>query len=46
MRGRLASSPVFVDMHRSYYTRDGDAYDYPWDGRDVTLYPVTREHEY
>lgn len=46
MKERLAASPVFVDMHRDYDTRDGDAYDYPWDGRDVTLYPVTREHEY
>lgn len=29
MKERLAASPVFVDMHRDYDTRDGDAYDYP-----------------
>lgn len=46
MKSRLSVASVFVDMHRSYYTRDGDAYEYAWNGETAKLYPVTREHEY
>lgn len=28
MKDRLQAPSVFVDMHRNYYTRDGDAYEY------------------
>ena len=46
MKHRLQADAVFVDMHRHYYTRDGDAYEYRWDGQPATLYSVTREHGY
>lgn len=46
MKRRLQAQSVFVDMHRHYYTRDGDAYEYLWNGEKEKLYPVTREHEY
>ena len=46
MKDRLQAPSVFVDMHRHYYTRDGDAYEYSWNGEEAKLYPVTREHEY
>lgn len=46
MKDRLQAQSVFVDMHRHYYTRDGDAYEYRWNGQPATLYSVTREHEY
>lgn len=46
MKSRLQAPSVFVDMHRHYYTRDGDAYEYRWNGQATTLYPVTRENEY
>lgn len=46
MKDRLQAPSVFVDMHRNYYTRDGDAYEYRWNGQPATLYSVTREHEY
>ena len=46
MKRRLSVASVFVDMHRHYYTRDGDAYEYRWNGQPATLYSVTREHEY
>lgn len=46
MKCRLSVASVFVDMHRHYYTRDGDAYEYRWNGQPATLYSVTREHEY
>lgn len=32
MKDRLQAASVFVDMHRNYYTRDGDAYEYQWNG--------------
>ena len=46
MKRRLSVASVFVDMHRHYYTRDGDAYEYRWNGQPATLYSVTRENEY
>lgn len=46
MKDRLQAPSVFVDMHRDYYTRDGDAYEYQWNGQTAQLYPVTRSHEY
>nr|DAN12954.1 MAG TPA: hypothetical protein [Caudoviricetes sp.] len=46
MKDCLQAPSVFVDMHRQYYTRDGDAYEYQWNGQAAQLYPVTREHEY
>lgn len=46
MKRHLSVASVFVDMHRHYYTRDGDAYEYRWNGQPTTLYSVTREHEY
>lgn len=39
------SPEVFVDMHRPYYTKDGDAQDYYWD-KTKTVYPMTYTHHY
>lgn len=36
----------FVDMHRHYYTDDGDEYHTVWSGSLPTLQPVTTEHTY
>lgn len=38
--------PKFRDMHRDYYTEDGDAYDYYWGGSDLTMYTITEKHLY
>ena len=37
---------VFVDMHRDYYTLDGDAQDYYWDKRKETIETYTQTHRY
>lgn len=36
----------FVPMYRNYYTKDGNAQEYLWDGRKSTLEPCTKEHKY
>jgi hypothetical protein len=36
----------FVDMHRDYYTNDGNAYSTVWNGSDRTLDPCVTEHRY
>ena len=36
----------FVDLHRSYYTKDGDMYFSKWDNRYETIIPITIENEY
>lgn len=36
----------FVDMHRSYYTKDGDQYSTRWGGDDDTFTPIVTEHRY
>lgn len=42
----LNVSPVFKDMHRHYYTKDGDAYVYTWNRTMENSYPVTESHLY
>lgn len=37
---------IFVDMHRHYYTIDGDAQDYVWDKRKETIETYTQTHSY
>ena len=37
---------VFRDMHRSYYTKDGDAQDYFWDGTIPHLRSLAWSHTY
>ena len=36
----------FIDMHRHYYTIDGDAHECVWDGNINTLKPYVKEHHY
>lgn len=43
---RLAVSPKFVDMNRQYYSKDGDAYRYHWDGDSAHCYTVTEMKRY
>ena len=37
---------VFVDMHRDYHTKDGDAQQYNWNHSWLTAYTYTDEHSY
>lgn len=36
----------FIDMHRDYYTIDGDAQEYEWDNNRNTVKPYVKEHHY
>lgn len=38
--------PMFVDMHRSYHTDDGDMYKTAWPGTEATFEEVFTEHSY
>ena len=40
------SPMIFVDMHRNYYTQDGDAQDYYWPGTVETIDTYTTPHHY
>lgn len=46
IRMRFGSPMVFVDMHRHYYTKDGDAQDYFWLGTENTIRTLTIDHQY
>lgn len=37
---------VFKDMHRNYYTKDGDRYTCTWDNNDNTMFFYNKEHHY
>lgn len=43
---RFGTKMIFVDMHRRYYTKDGDAQEYRWNGSEKTAWPVTHSHKY
>lgn len=43
---RFGTKMVFVNMHRRYYTKDGDAQEYHWNGSEKTAWPVTHSHTY
>lgn len=43
---RLATEAEFVDMHRKYYSIDGDAYRYDWDGKNAHCYTVTESKQF
>lgn len=36
----------FIDMHRDYYTKDGDAQEYKWNLNVNTIKPYTCKHHY
>lgn len=40
------ANSVFVDMHRHYHTKDGDAQDYYWDKNKLTAETYTVSHSY
>lgn len=40
------NNEVFVDLHRGYYTNDGDKYVSTWDKNKETLEPVITVHSY
>ena len=46
IRLQFGTSMNFVDMHRDYYTIDGDAQDYYWDGNKSKIYTITNKHQY
>lgn len=46
IKNTLASESVFRDMHRHYYTKDGDAYDWKFDDKFEHIFPYTEEHYY
>lgn len=37
---------VFIDMHRPYYTKDGDAQVHYWDKRHASFIPYAKQHRY
>ena len=43
---KLKAEPKFIDMHRHYYTKDGDRYEYYWDKRCEHIYTMTQKHHY
>lgn len=46
IRDRFKTQMKFVDMHRHYHTRDGDAQDYSWSGDWRRSWPLTWPHGY
>ena len=46
VRKILGTQSVFVDMHRHYYTKDGDAQEWSWDGSIENSYTLSSEHDY
>ncbi len=46
VKERLNAKMQFVDMHRHYYTIDGDKQDYVWDARREHIFTMTKEHSY
>lgn len=43
---RLSVEGTFVDMHRKYHEKDGDAYRYEWDGDPKHCFTVTTKADY
>ena len=46
VRKILGTPSVFIDMHRDYYTKDGDAQEWAWDGSIENSYTLSSEHDY
>lgn len=46
VRKILGTPSVFIDMHRDYYTKDGDAQEWAWDGSIENSYALSSEHDY
>ena len=46
IKRKFNTQMVFVDMHRDYYRKDGDAQDYYWTGTRNTIYTITEDHTY
>lgn len=43
---KILGNETFEDLHRSYYTIDGDKYYCTWDGSEARAVPVTTVHSY
>lgn len=43
---KLFGAEQFIDLHRSYYTQDGDKYVCQWPGDSTTALPATTRHTY
>jgi len=46
IKNKFKVKPIFRDLHRNYYTKDGDAYSYSWSGKDATMITLTRTNKY
>ena len=46
VKHRLSVQPQFIDMHRHYHTKDGDAYEWHYDNTEQHCYPMTFTHKY
>ena len=46
IREKFGTDGVFVPMFRNYYTKNGDAQSYSWNGERETIVSYTREHRY
>ena len=43
---QFKQQPQFVDLHRHYYTNDGDKYQFFWQGEKETFEPMVTDHSY
>lgn len=46
IKKRWGTKEVFIDMHRDFYTIDGDAQEYGWPGTVLTCETYTTQHLY
>lgn len=46
VKRRLSTTAHFIDMHRHYHTKDGDAYEWYYDNTEQHCYPMTFTHKY
>ena len=46
IKNKWNAKEIFLDMHRDYYTKDGDAQYYIWDEDYSTLHDITVKHNY
>ena len=46
LKQKFGTKEIFIDLHRDYYTDDGDLYEVHWGNTEETLVPVTTAHTY
>lgn len=46
LKERWGTPEIFIDMHRRYYTKDGDAQEHKWNGNKKDAVTLTVSHTY